>query len=109
MQRRHDERHLSRTGVLRLLADNDVEQPRFGQAFTHLRIAGRAFRYFRHAARVRSSALSLKYAASPDVEEYAREHGEIGTEMEKEWADVGRFGISLAQRKRESLVPPSQE
>jgi hypothetical protein len=61
---------------------------------------GRAIWYFRHSARVRSLANSLKYADSPNVEAFAKRRGAVEEEMEQEWAHVGRPAATPTSRKR---------
>ena len=61
---------------------------------------GRSSWYFQHASRARALAISLRYAKSPDVEEFARMRGDLEVEMEKEWSQIGRSGAVPASRRR---------
>jgi hypothetical protein len=68
-----------------------------------LRIIGireRSNWYFFYAAQVRSLATKLKYAASPDIEEFANKRAELEVEMEKEWLKVGRSGAAPSGRSK---------
>ncbi len=64
---------------------------------------GRSSWYFQHAARVRALAISMRYAKSPDIEEFARKRGDLEVEMEKEWSQIGRSGaVPRSSRRRKA-------
>lgn len=73
----------------------------FSSIQTIIDVRGRSSWYFRHAARVRALAVSLKYAVTPSVEDFARKRAELEVEMENEWSTVGRLGISPSKPKKE--------
>jgi hypothetical protein len=62
-------------------------------------IKGRSDWYFRFATRLRSLATTLQYADAPNVPEAARKRGELEEEMERDWAKVGRSGMTPTPRK----------
>src|SRR6516225_7717067 len=45
--------------------------------------------YFLYAAQVRALATELKYAATPNIEEFGKRYAELEVEIEKEWLKIG--------------------
>jgi hypothetical protein len=60
---------------------------------------GRSSWYFQHAVRVRALANSLRYAKTPDAEEFARKRGDLEIEMEKDWLQISRSGVAPTPRR----------
>ena len=56
-------------------------------------IRGRSNWYFTYAARLRALAVTLEFAASPQVEDFAKKRAAIDLDMERQWSKVGRAGI----------------
>jgi hypothetical protein len=54
--------------------------------------------YFLYAAQVRALATKLKYAITPDVEDFANKRAELEVEMEKEWLKIGHSGAAPTGR-----------
>lgn len=50
---------------------------------------GRSLWYFQHAASLTALAVSLKYAATPDLERFARQRADLEIEADKRWSQVG--------------------
>ena len=54
--------------------------------------------YFLYAARVRSLAKELKYAAAPNLEEFGQKYADIEEKMEGEWPPIGHSGARPSGR-----------
>ena len=50
--------------------------------------------YFFYAAQLRALAMQLRYAKSPDIENFARKYADLEVEMENEWLRIGRSGAA---------------
>jgi hypothetical protein len=59
---------------------------------------GRSHWYFKHAADLKALALSLRYAKTPDLEEFAQRRAELEVEGEQRWAQIG--GAKDAQERK---------
>ena len=55
-------------------------------------VRGRSNWYFTYAARLRALAVTLEFAASPQIEDFAKKRAAIDLDMERQWSQVGRGG-----------------
>jgi hypothetical protein len=60
---------------------------------------GRSLWYFQHSASLKALAVSLKYAANPDLEAFAKRRADLEVEAEKRWSGVGS-GRDLTRSNR---------
>jgi hypothetical protein len=51
--------------------------------------------YFSYAARLRALAVTLQFATSPDLADFAKKRATIDLEMENAWGKLGRNGAKL--------------
>jgi hypothetical protein len=63
--------------------------------------------YFLYAANVRALATRLKYANTPNLEDFANQYADLEIEMEKEWVRIGHTGAAgpsgrASARRRQS-------
>jgi hypothetical protein len=54
--------------------------------------------YFLYAAQVRALATELKYAATPNIEEFGKRYAELEVEIEKEWLKIGHSAAAPSSR-----------
>jgi hypothetical protein len=61
---------------------------------------GRSLWYFHHSANIKALAVSLKYAATPDLEHFASLRAELEIEGDKRWSQIGPGGGATAKRAK---------
>ncbi len=61
--------------------------------------------YFLCAAEVRALATRLKYAAAPNLEDFAFKRAELEVQMEKEWLKIGHSGATPSTRTAQPRAP----
>jgi hypothetical protein len=73
-----------------------------GAATSLQRIVGireRSNWYFLYATHVRSLATHLKYADSPNVEEFGKKYAALEETMEEKWSTIGHSGAAPSGRR----------
>lgn len=57
-----------------------------------IEVRARSNWYFNYAARLRALELTLRFATSPELSDFARKKAAIDLDMERAWAQIGRGG-----------------
>jgi hypothetical protein len=60
---------------------------------------GRSLWYFEHAANITALSVSLRYATTPDLEQFAKRRAELEIDGDKRWGQIGRSGESPSNRR----------